>query len=135
MTEMERIRANWLQQRNEHAEKEMKKYQPVITAFIEYCNTLGCMIGEETITFIETIGVVAKSTDLLKILCPELQTDKDGLYDLNELRILFTKAQFPSVGLFLTDHFAILAHPFFRRGMSEYQNWAPRFIELLWRQR
>ena len=133
MTEMERIKANWLQQRKEHAEKEMEKYEPAIAAFIEHCNTAGYEISEETITYIETIGVVAKITDLLKMLCPELQIDKDGLYDLNELRNLYKPIQFPRVGMFLTDHFAILAHPFFRRGMSEHQNWAPRFIELLWR--
>ncbi len=76
---------------------------------------------------------MAKSPNLLQNLCPELLLDKDGLYDLAQLRALFKPATFPGTGLMVVNDFMIMAHPFFRRGMHLGANWESRFIEMFWR--
>lgn len=130
MKEMIRKR---LEMQREEAEKQLHNNAEMITSFRLKCSELENPVTDLQVNYMETIGIVAQAPALLQKLCPELSIDKDGLYDLNQLRTLFKSAPFPGPGLLVADSFMIMAHPFFRRGMHRGANWESRFIEQYWR--
>jgi hypothetical protein len=133
MSEMDNLRSKQWELNQEKAAKELADHESIITKFKERCVALDPPICDLQINYLYTIGIVACAEELVKSLCPELVADKDGLYDLVQLRELFQRAPFPGTGLLIGDQFMIMAHPFFRRGMHGGANWESRFIELFWK--
>lgn len=133
MNQMEEMRRKRLEMQQEEAKKQIQAHAGVITAFTEKCKALENPVLDLRVNYLETIGLVAYAPTLLQNLCPDLLIDKDGLYDLSQLRALYKQAPFPGTGLMVADNFMLIAHPFFRRGMHRGANWESRFIELFWR--
>ena len=133
MSEMDELRRRWAETLRKDAEDRLAEQQAVIRAFTITCSERGLDLETKDFDYFQKVGVVAQYQDLLSILCPELETDKDGLYDFGQLRELFRIVPFMGEGLLFGSDYILMAHPFFRRGMNPSQNWSPRFIDLFWK--
>lgn len=131
--EMEEIKRRYIENLRKEAESQLNLNNVEIAKFIEYCNALGIKVGTEQVSYLQTIGIVANHKGLLDSLCQDLLKDKDGLYDIHQLKALFQPMPFPGTGLLKSANYAIMAHQFYRRGMNPTANWEPKFIELFWK--
>lgn len=133
MNQMDELRRKRLEMQREEAKRQLANHEAEIDAFKEHCASLEPPVSDLQVHYLETIGLVAQSPGLWLALNPELKPDKDGLYDLVQLRKLFKPAPFPGTGLLIASDFMLMAHSFFRRAMHHGANWESRFIELFWK--
>jgi len=119
--------------RIEEEKKELEKNNDLIKAFIKHCESLDIELSPENFNYKETIGIVASYPNILNHLKPELIKDKEGLYSWPAIKNEFEVKPFFS-GFLYADNFMGMAHPHFRNGFYPNNNWAPRFIELFWKQ-
>lgn len=132
MSEMDDMRRRWAENQRREAEEELAAQAGRISDFTAHCAGLGLALDKTHFQYLRPIGTIAQYADIISTLCPELETDKDGLYDFNRLRDLFQITAFTG-GLLQAPNFILMAHPWFRRSMHAGAGWAPRFIELFWR--
>lgn len=113
-------------------EKEvMASNSKVIKEFKQYCKSKGLDLHDDNFRYIQTIGIIAQYPNLLKILSPELEMDKEGLNNLDNL-LKGVKINPYLAGTVHKGNFRLLASPFFRRGHNEASNFPPNFIPLFW---
>jgi len=133
MSQITEMQKEYLQQLKDEETKELLENEELIQSFKLICKTKGINLTEEHISYIPTIGIVATYPSIVSQLCPDFTRDKEGLIDF-----AFLKNRFPSNlsvdGFFYSDKFMLMAHPYFRRGLSPKGNFAPRFVELFWNQ-
>lgn len=106
----------------------------LINEFKRYCKSKGLDLHELKIHHIRTIGLVAQYPGIAKILTPEMETDKEGLTNLEHLLKGIKENPF-LVGIIPKGNFMLLASHFFRRGYDEATNFTPNFIPLFWHHR
>jgi len=131
MNELEEIKQNCIRQMQEEKEQKLKENETLIKNFIGYCATKGLELTHDNFNYIQAIGIVACFPNIVQYICPTLQRDKEGLLDFNHLTNSYKKKPFG--GYLYTDRFMLMAHPYFRRGLSECGDFAPRFIDIFWK--
>lgn len=129
---MSDIKERYIRAQQEERKKQLENHSKTIEAFIKLCSKIGLKLTHENFNYIQTIGIVAKYPDLLFHLKPELEKVDEELVESKSLEKHFEKKVFNS-GMLYSDKFIAMAHPYFRRGMSEFSNFAPRFIDLFWK--
>ncbi|MBD2720814.1 hypothetical protein [Hymenobacter armeniacus] len=117
----------------EQAEKELVENAHFITAFQEHCKSIGITLTNQHFSYITPIGIVATYPNLVAALNEELKPDKDRLYDFMQLKSVYGNTLMPGVMSSEGGKFMLLAHPYFRRGFHEGNNFAPDFLEKFWR--
>ncbi|MEP7374635.1 MAG: hypothetical protein ABI675_14670 [Chitinophagaceae bacterium] len=60
-----------------------------------------------------------------------MRSDKEGLFVFDNLLKNFERRGFVN-GYLYADNFMLMAHPYFRRGLHDLNNYAPRFVEFFW---
>jgi len=131
MDTMSEIKERYIKFQIEERKKQLEIHSETINEFIELCSSIGLNLTLENFSYIQTIGIVAEYPDLLFHLKPELEKKDEDLIDCKSLEKHFEKRGFNS-GMLYSDKFIAMAHPYFRRGMNEFANFAPRFIDLFW---
>lgn len=116
--------------RQERAEK-LKESAPIIDAFIGYCADRGIELTRPDFDYIQTTGIVAKSPGLLFRLIEGFPVERDSLLSFKALLQRFSREGCQE-GYLNCGNFLAMAHPYFRRGFGEINNFAPRFIEKFW---
>jgi hypothetical protein len=111
--------------------EEMRNASEQIEAFGNYAQSRGILLTESSFHYAPALGVVASEPGLLRALIDIEPNARDGLFSWTDLTQVFEPSNFGS-GCFLGDKFIAMAHPCFRRQMHPRNNWAPRFIDLLW---
>ncbi|WP_324719911.1 hypothetical protein [Salinimicrobium sp. HB62] len=129
---MSEIKERYLKAQIEERKKQLENHSKTIDDFIKRCSKIGLKLTGENFNYIQTIGIVATYPDLLFHLKPELEKVDEDLIECKSLEQHFEKKVFNS-GMLYSDKFIAMAHPYFRRGMSEFANFAPRFIDLYWK--
>jgi hypothetical protein len=113
-------------------EKEtLATHSKLIQEFKLYCGIRGLDLQDENFRYFETVGIIAQYPDLLKVICPELEIDKEGLCDLDHL-LRDTKRNPYFAGTIHMGNFKILASHYFRRRYFDRNNYSPYFIPLYW---
>lgn len=124
--------ANYRRELKEEQLRELEKNASVIAHFRAYAQTKGVTLSDNNFSYTSSIGVLASSPGMTSKLLRGIEPERDGLYRFETLANDFKPIPFQS-GLLLGDHFALLAHPHFRRGYHGLNNYAPLFIDLFWR--
>lgn len=111
--------------------ERLNSYKNTISEFRKHCRRIGIELGEGAFDYSPKIGVIAHHPNILLALEQGLAPDKAGLFECALLKKLFKK-QRSNPGYYFSNNYMAMAHPMFRRGMYEENNWAPRFIDLFW---
>jgi hypothetical protein len=131
MESMSEIKERYIKAQIEEMKLQLENHSKTIENFISLCSDLGLSLTRENFIYIEKIGVVAKYPNLLFHLKPELEKVDEELIECQLLDKHFEKKVFNS-GVLYSDKFLAMAHPYFRRGFSEFANFSPQFIDLFW---
>lgn len=131
MESMEELRKRYIQGIREEEEKQLSQNAELIEDFKKKCKKKGIELKDENFRYIQTIGIVASSPNLLTYLNQEVKKDKEELVSCQLLDKYYKKNKFAS-GFLYSDDYMVMAHPYFRRGFHEEANFSPRFIELFW---
>lgn len=131
MSELTEMQKQYLQNLKEEEEKELTNNADLINSFKQFSSSKGINLVDDNFKYIQTIGIVACSQNIVGQLCPDFTKGKEGLIDFNFLSKRFEKRPFAN-GYLYADKFMVMAHPFFRRGFYGNNNFAPRFTELFW---
>ena len=132
MKSMKEIKEQYFKQMEDDRKKELEDNAKIIEDFITFCKGKNIELTKDNFDYIQTIGIVAKSKDLLNKLNTELEKNDEELISCELLDKFYTKKNFES-GFLFSQNYMAMAHPFYRRGFSEYANFAPRFIDLFWK--
>lgn len=128
---MDEMEKSYRQQIIDEEKEELEKNKGLIENFKKYCqDKCGIKLTDNNFRYIRTIGITAIYPELVKYLRPDLHRDKEGLIKFNYLTKIFKKKHIS--GFLYADNYIVLAHPYFRRGLSRYGNFAPRFIQKFW---
>lgn len=111
--------------------EKLEESAPIVDAFIDYCASKGVELTHTDFDFVQTTGIVAKSPGLLFRLIGEILIERDGLLPFKTLLDHFSLTGCQE-GYVNCGNFLAMAHPYFRRGLGEINNFAPRFIEKFW---
>jgi hypothetical protein len=111
---------------------ELSKNADTIRRFKELCSEKGLRLLDENFRYIYTIGIIASYPNILPILNPQIELDKEDLINFALLNTYYQKKSISTGFLYGTDYM-VMAHPYFRRGFQQNTNFAPRFIDLFWR--
>lgn len=129
--EFDEMRRKWKESLQQEAEQRLQENSEVIHEFIDYAAGYGITLQECDFSYVPTTGIVLKYPDIVKVLHPELITDKDHLVKFSLLNQLFLKHPMGRGYLYAGNHM-LTAHPFYRREYHENANFAPRIIDYLW---
>jgi len=132
MDELNEFQKRYLQQMKEEQEKELTENSELIDSFKRYCNAKGLILNDSNFKYIPPIGIVAYYPNIVGLICNDLLADKEGLLNFKTLSDRFEKRSFIS-GYLYSKNFMLMAHPYFRRGFYENSNFAPRFVDLFWK--
>ena len=110
---------------------ELKNNPTRVSRFIDLCSDMDISISTEDLDYNPVIGLHADKEGILSALLPSIETDKDGLYSVEDLlqKISAEKIQ---PGFLKTSDFILIASPLFRRKFHRQNNFAPHFIALFW---
>jgi len=111
--------------------EELANNADTILSFKNFMSQKGVLLTDENFKYFQTIGIVATYPNIVSHLHPSLVCDKEGLMDFKSLCQTFEKKGFLN-GYLIGGNFMLLAHPYFRRGFHEENNFAPRFVDLFW---
>lgn len=129
--EYDEMTARYFAQMENMSRERLAEAADLISKFTEIAASKGVILGAESFEYIQTTGIVAKAPGIAKALLEPIRIERDGLLSFNEVASRFS----PSVnyeGCFSGPDFILMAHPCFRRGMHQVNNWSPRFIDLFW---
>lgn len=124
--------ARYLADREICARERLAEAADLIAKFTALVATKGLTLGPESFEYIQTTGIVAKAPGIARTLLGPIRTERDGLLPFNEIASRYPPAPYCE-GCFAGPDFVLMAHPYYRRGMCTFNNWAPRFIDLFWR--
>ena len=127
----ERIK-KYLAFKTQEKEEKLEENKNLIEAFIVYCKNYGIELQASDFDYNHILGVHCCSKDIIIRINPKMTSDKEGLYDFNELLSKYSKKPF-SEGAFFANNYILYASDFFRRGFYENNNFAPRFIDHFWK--
>lgn len=129
--EYEEMLARYIADTEEQSRKKLGEAADLIDKFIKTAASKGVNLNAESFEYIQTSGIVAKAPGLARRLLGPVKTERDGLLPFDEIAIRFPPS--PDAGCFVGPEFILMAHPCYRRGMHQVNNWAPRFIDFFWR--
>lgn len=132
MKSITETKERYIRAQQEEKKKQLESHSKTIADFIKLCSGIGLTLTSENFSFIQTIGIVAKYPNLLFLLKPELEKVDEELIECKSLEKHFEKKIF-NCGMLYTDKFIAMAHPYFRRSLNQYANFAPQFIDLFWK--
>lgn len=115
----------------EEEKEELAKNADTISSFKEVITKQGVLLTDENFKYIQTIGIVAAYPNIVGYLHSGLENDKEGLMNFKSLCQFFDRRRFQN-GYLYNNNFMLMAHPYFRRGFHEVNNYAPRFVEIFW---
>lgn len=124
---MEKLRKDAL----EEAKEELTKNAGLIENFKKICRKSGIELQNKNFRYLSRIGIVASYPKLLPIINPNLSKDKDGLILFRSLDKHYDKNGF-ATGMLYSEDYIAFAHPYFRRGFYEANNYAPHFVGIFW---
>ena len=107
----------------------MSRYERLISEFTALAKYKGVTLSAESFEYIQTIGLVAKAKGIARALLGQIIPERDGLLSFNDIASRFAPSR---NGCFVGDKFILMAHSYYRRGMSPINNWAPGFIDKFW---
>jgi hypothetical protein len=119
------------QQQIEERKEKLQKHSILIQNFINFCAEKQIVLTIDNFDYVRTIGLVAKFPNLVSLLNPKIIIDKEELFSMGILDKEFSKEPFAS-GFYYSEKYMVMAHPYFRRGHHEANNFAPRFINIFW---
>ncbi len=102
-----------------------------IELFKAFSASKGLSLTNDNFSYIPTIGIVASAPGILEHLTEGIARERDGLITFDILSSEF-HASVHQPGYFRARNYMLMAHPYFRRGMHSINNWAPRFVDLVW---
>jgi hypothetical protein len=111
---------------------ELEEHSKIIYQFIDLCNSKGIHLNIFNFDYVPTIGIVCKYPNILLLLNPNLQLDKEDLLDFKILDKEYERKPFAS-GYFYAEKYMPIANPYFRRGYNHTNNFSPKFIEIYWK--
>lgn len=114
------------------AAEQLMEYRDVIDTFKEFSARKGIRLTDDNFAYFPTIGVVASAPAIINHLTGGLPRERDGVISFDALANTY-QSIIHQPGYFRGEHFMLMAHPYFRRGMHGVNNFAPRFVDLLWR--
>lgn len=121
----------YLRQIEKDRKEELKKHSSLIKSFIDYCKSKQIHLTEKNFYFIETIGVVATYPNIAYLLNDKIYTDKENLVAVTLLEKELKKTN-SARGYYFADKYMVMAHPYFRRGHNQNNNFTPCFIDFFW---
>lgn len=130
-TSVEELMAWHLKNMEEERQRELAEHADLIHAFKTFATSKGIQLSDDNFDYLQTIGIVAQAPGLLTSLLPEVSPDRDGLLSFDDLAKYCSPDKFQS-GYLNAPKFVAMAHPHFRRGFYECNNFAPRFLDLFW---
>lgn len=116
----------------EEKQEELSKNSILVSDFIKLGQSKGINLTLENFDYARTIGIIAKFPNIVGLLNKKIQHNKEELVSVALLEKELTKQPFMS-GYYYSDKYMVMAHPYFRRGYFENNNYAPRFIDIYWR--
>jgi hypothetical protein len=125
------LKSKYLQQQIEERKDKLQKHSILIQDFISFCAEKQIVLTIDNFDYVRTIGLVAKFPNLVTFLNPKIIVDKEELVSMSILDKEFSKEPFAS-GFYYSEKYMVMAHPYFRRGHYEANNFAPRFINIFW---
>ena len=131
MGDLSDFQKRYLESLLEEEKEELANHAKEIDAFKKYMVGKGVPLTDKNFKYFQTIGIIATYPNIISYMHPYLTPDKEGLFRFDELCENFEKRGFIN-GYLYADNFMLLAHPYFRRGFHEGNNYAPRFIEFFW---
>lgn len=129
--ELDKMMAGYLAGMEKLSRERLADAADLIEKFKVLSASKGVILDAESFEYIQTTGIVAKAPGIARTLLGAIGTERDGLLPFNEIASRFPPSTFYE-GCFTGPDFILMAHPCYRRGMHQVNNWAPRFIELFW---
>ena len=123
------LREEYLQQLKDEEKEELLKNKNLIDNFKSFVDKSAFTV--DSFEYIQPIGIVANSSEIVTKLNASIVRDKEGLVSCDLLDKYFTKDRFRE-GVMKSENYMIMAHSYFRRGYSKSLNFAPHFISLFW---
>jgi hypothetical protein len=123
--------ADYLRAQAEEARQQLAANADLINSFIGSAKASGVALKPSNFSYVPTIGIIAAAPDLATHLLGDIPVDRDGLYSFDSLCRRFAVSDHQA-GYLIAQQFMLMAHPHFRRGYHDGNNFSPRFIELLW---
>lgn len=131
MDEASEFQKKYLESLLEEEKEEFVKHAEQINSFKEFMAKKGIILTNDNFNYQQTIGIVATYPEIIKYLHPSLVSDKEGLFVFDDLLQHFERRRFVN-GYLYAHNFMLMAHSYFRRGLHEVNNYAPRFVEFFW---
>jgi hypothetical protein len=131
MDEASEFQKKYLESLLEEEKEELVKHAEEINSFKEFLAKKGVILTNDNFNYQQTIGIVATYPEIIRYLHPSLVPDKEGLFVFDDLLQHFERRRFVN-GYLYADNFMLMAHSYFRRGLHEVNNYAPRFVEFFW---
>lgn len=128
---VEQLLASHQDQLAQERAEMLEENAPIINTFIDYCAAKGVELKRADFDYVQTTGIVAKSPGLLFRLIDGVPVERDSLLPFKTLVERFS-LEGCQEGYLNCGNFLAMAHPYFRRGFGEINNFAPRFIEKFW---
>ena len=132
MTEREEILKNYRKHQLEEQAGQLSKNSKLIEDFISLCKKKDIKLSNDNFQYIQTIGIVASYPNLVYLLNAKIKRDKEELVAYEILNKEYSIQPFAS-GYFFSEKYMAMAHPYFRRGHYENNNFSPRFIDIFWK--
>lgn len=126
------ILKSYQQQQAEERRNELEKNSSLIHSFIDFCEKKQILLTKDDFDYIQTIGIVASYPNIVHLLNDKVSIDKEELVEMGVLEKEFKTERFTS-GYFYSDNYMVMAHPYFRRGHNQNNNFAPKFIDIFWK--
>ena len=116
----------------ERSRERLSESADLIARFTALAASKGIPLNADSFDYIQTTGIIAKAPGLARKLLGPISAERDGLLPFDEIASRFPPSPHYE-GCFAGPDFILMAHPCYRRGMHQVNNWAPRFIDLFWR--
>lgn len=102
-----------------------------IKEILQFLNDKGANVTEDHLEYNNRIGLICNYPNIIQFLDERFVTDKDGLFHFDALQT-FLQPQPMDYGYMADEKYHVMANRFFRRGYSQQNAFAPRFIQEFW---
>ncbi|MCS7472492.1 hypothetical protein [Myroides odoratimimus] len=113
----------------EERAEELAKNSSLIEEFITFCKSKQIQLTIDNFDYVQTTGIIAYYPNLVHLLNDVISKDKEELVEVSVLENEYKKQPF-AAGFYYSDKYMVMAHPYFRRGHNERNNFAPRFLDV-----
>ena len=123
------IKKRFLQKQLEERIEALTKNETLIQSFIDYCDSKQIKLTIDNFDYVRKTGIVATYPNIVHLLNDRIQKDKEELVEVCVLDKEFHQEPF-ATGYYYSDKYMVMVHPYFRRGHSEVNNFAPDFVAI-----